>query len=457
MELDQGKVVEPTTSDDRQRGSSPAFEEPQYRESDLLDTSIRKERTGAKWIVGSGVVVILGIGSWLGYRAFLSLPADPVSVTMTPVDRNDLEVTITEAGVVELGGQQSFKAPSDVTVQSVQVEERERVSQGQVLLELRDRALQQRLSDQIVQNRINQLDLERKQEILQERQSRLADAETRLTDSADLLEQGYISEDDFRTDKRAFEDAQSALRDAEVELIKAELQVQQTQINLENIRLELEDNQIISPMDAIVLKVDVKPGDGVEREGRLLSIGDPNQETIRLSLTTLNAAKVGIGMPVRVSIIGPNPDIFAGRIMRVSPQAITGNDNAEQSTVEAEATLNQPSGSLIPGSAVSVDIVLEQRQDALVVPVTAIQRDAPNPYVWVKDADNMARRREVTIGLETLESVEILSGVQEGDEVVTSIPPEADLSPGQPLSTSGSSEMGGEDNVEPRRRQGALE
>ena len=259
-----------------------------------------------------------------------------MAVTLAPVGRADLEDTITESGVVELGGQQTFKAPSDVNVQAVLVEERERVSQGQVLLELRDRALQQRLADQIVENRINQLTYQRQQEILAERQSRLADAASRQQDSEDLLAQGFISEDDFRTDKRAFEDAQSAVRDAEVDLTKADLQVQQDQVTTESIRLQLEDNQIVAPMDAIVLKVEVKPGDGVEREGLLLSIGDPTQETIRLQLATLNAAQVGIGMPVRVSVIGPESDIFAGQIVRVSPQATSIQENAEQATVEAE-------------------------------------------------------------------------------------------------------------------------
>ena len=456
--------MEPTTPEDLQAAAPPPLSGSDFGEAELaessfadfgqLDTPQAKQQAGVKWILGSGVILLVGIGGWLGYQTFWRSPPAPVAVTLAPVGREDLEVSITESGVVELGGQQTFKAPSDVTVQAVLVEERERVSQGQVLLELRDRALQQRLADQIVQNRINQLTYQRQQEILAERQSRLADAASRLQDSEELLAQGFISEDDFRTDQRAFEDAQSAVRDAEVELTKAELQVDQDQVTTESIRLQLEDNQIVSPMAAIVLKVEVKPGDGVEREGLLLSIGDPTQETIRLQLTTLNAAQVGIGMPVRVSVIGPDPEIFEGQIVRVSPQATSIQDNAEQATVEAEARLNDPSGTLIPGSAVSVDVVLNQRSQALVVPVTALQRDAETPYVWVKDANNQARRREVTIGLETLEAVEVLSGLQAGDEIVIAVPPDADLSPGQLLGHP-EAEAGGPATPDRGRPQGA--
>lgn len=427
--------MEPTLPDDLQAASPPSYKPRLDSELDEFDEALIPRNAGIKWLVGSGLVALLGIGGWIGYQAFFKAPPEPLDVMTAPVGRNDLEVSITEAGVVELGGQQTFKAPADVTVQSVLVEERQRVAQGQVLLELRDRSLQKQLEDQRVQNQINQLDLQRKQEILQEKLSRLVDAETRLADSADLLAQGYISQDAYRTDQRAVEDAQSAVRDAQVELTKAQLKVEQDEVSLQTLQLQLEDNQIVAPTDAIVLKVDVKAGDGVEREGRLLSIGDPSRETIRLEMTTLNAAKVAIGMPVRVSVIGPNPEIYAGQIVRVSPQAITDSNNSDQSTVEAEARLNQPSGSLIPGSAVSVDIVLDQRQNVLVAPVSAIRRDLGEPYVWVKDADNTAQRREVTLGLETLEAVEILSGLQEGDEIVVSIPPEVQLSPGQLLDT----------------------
>ncbi|WP_039724795.1 efflux RND transporter periplasmic adaptor subunit [Leptolyngbya iicbica] len=436
----QDNMVESPLPEERPT-ASPAPPAPQPLVEDVDDLDLwaaeakAKRSAGFKWLLASGLVAIVGMGGWRGYRAVSQSSPEAVMVSTAPVSRDDLEVVITEAGVVELGGQQTFKAPRDVTVQAVLVEERQRVAQGQVLLELRDRETEQRLADRAVQARINQLDLQRKQEVVAERRSRVVDAETRLADSTDLLAQGYISEDAFRDDQRALEDARSALRDAEVELTKAEFLVQQDQLTLASLQLELEDNRIVSPMAAIVLKVDVNPGDGVEREGRLLSIGDPTQESIRLELTTLNAAKVALGMPVRVSVIGPNPEVFEGRIVRVSPQAVTEDTNAEQSTVEAEATLNQPSGSLIPGSAVSVDIVLEQRQNALVVPVTAVQRDGESPYVWVRDAANLAQQREVTIGLETLEAVEITSGLQEGDEIVVSIPPEVTLSPGQPLNT----------------------
>ena len=88
-------------------------------------------------------------------------------------------------------------------------------------------------------------------------------------------------------------------------------------------------------------------------------------------------------------MIDPDPQVFNGRISRISPQvASDGNRSSaqgngeQQGTVEAEAVLDEPSnGSLIPGSSVSVEIVLEQRQSVVTVPLAAIQTEGDRQFV----------------------------------------------------------------------------
>jgi HlyD family secretion protein len=142
-------------------------------------------------------------------------------------------------------------------------------------------------------------------------------------------------------------------------------------------------------------------------------------------------------MPVRVSVIGPNPDVYPGRIARISPQALQGENDAanNQAKVEAEAILDRPSGELIPGSAVSVEIVLNQRRDVVAIPLNALHSQGGSDYVWVRDAAGTAQKRTVTVGLQTLESVEILSGLAVGDQLVVSSPADQPLVPGMAIST----------------------
>jgi HlyD family secretion protein len=310
------------------------------------------------------------------------------------------------------------------------------------LLILRDRQLQQQLEDQLVQNQIDANSLKRKREILEERRAKVQEAKTRLYESQKLLQQGFISEDEFRGDREKYETALSSLKDAQIELANAKLTARNNQLKTNNLRVRLADNQLRSPIDAVVLKVEVKPGDGVKQEGRLLTIGDPKQEKVRLQLTTLNAAKVRINMPLRISIIGPNSQVFLGRLSRISPQAVTqssGNSSSsgnDQAKVEAEALLNQPSqGQLIPGSSVSVEIILDERRNVVTIPVTALQTGEKGQFVWVKAADGTAQQRPVRVGLRTIQLAEITLGLKPGDEIVTVLPPDNSLRSGMPLTT----------------------
>jgi HlyD family secretion protein len=394
---------------------------------------------GLGWLVSSGLIALLAVGGWWGYQRYQNQPQAPVSVSVMPVQQDTLEVTVTESGIVELGGQQTFKAPSDVTVEAVLVKERQRVKAGDVLLILRDRGLQRELDTQLVTHQMDQNTLQRQQAIVEEKQQELQEAKAQYQDFQTLFNEGVISENALRGEKDRYDTALYAVRDAQVELENAKLKIQNNQVIINNLRAQLADNKITAPFDAEILKVEVKPGDGVQQEGRLLTIGDPQQETIRLQLSSLNATKVSVNMPVRVSVIGPNPEVYPGRIARISPQALQerneNNAATGQAKVEAEAILDQPSGELIPGSAVSVEIVLNQRRDVAAIPLNALHSEGNSDYVWVRDATGKAQKRLVTGGLQTLESVEILSGLEVGDQVVVSFPADQPLAPGMAIST----------------------
>ena len=402
--------------------------------SDLFDTELieTKHNQGLRWLMTSGLLVIIALAGWWGYTAWQRRTAEPVMVTTISPNRETLENRVDASGTVTLGNQQTLTAPDDVTVEAVLVSERQSVAAGEVLLRLRDRNLEQELDQELIQETILQLDYQRQQEILQERQRDVQRAEERLMESQELAQEGYISEDELDRDSEALETAQSELRAAQIELQKKSLERQKNQANIANIRARMADNNIVAPFDAVILNIDAAPGDGVPREGKLLTIGDPTQEMVRFELMTLDAGKVSVNMPVRVSMIGPNPQDYSGRVVSIAPQAVSeeGNSGSGQAAVQAVALLNQPSGELIPGSSVSVKILIQQQADALSVPLGTIQRDGDTPYVWVVDADSRVQKREVSTGMETLDAIEITSGLEATDRVIANLPPDQELSEG---------------------------
>jgi HlyD family secretion protein len=90
----------------------------------------------------------------------------------------------------------------------------------------------------------------------------------------------------------------------------------------------------------------------------------------------------------------------------------------DKQNVDAKVLLDKPSNTLIPGSLVSVEIVTENQTNEIAVPPEAIQRNKGTPFVWLKDADNQAKKQPVTVGLQGLQQVAITSGLKSGDSLV---------------------------------------
>lgn len=434
---------EPSALDDRPDAQIPAPDQVGLLTDEIWADGPTRQRQGLTWILASGLLLVLGVGGWLGYSAWQRHQVPPVIVTTVPVERQDLETRVDASGVVTLGGQQTLRAPSNVTVEAVEAKESQPVKAGQVLLILRDRSLQNDLDDARIQQRIQQLKLERQQEVVQEKQRDLNRAIDQLAESKALLAEGYISEDAYNTDRNNLETAQSDLRGAQVELETAQLEFQQTQAKITNLETQLGDTRIESPFNGVVLNINVQPGDGVEVQKDLLTIGDPNQEMIQFEMVALDAVKVRVGLPVRVFAIGPNPVKYPGRLVSIAPQAVSESDSgSDQAMVKAMARLDRPSGALIPGSTVSVEIVTNHRPDALSIPLESLQSASDGSYVWVRDDQGKAHKRSVVTGLETLEAVEIVAGLQAGDQVIVNLPPDQPLQEGQSVTTAGENETG---------------
>ncbi|NEO30466.1 MAG: efflux RND transporter periplasmic adaptor subunit [Symploca sp. SIO3C6] len=350
---------------------------------------------------------------------------------------------------------------------------RQKLAEAQEKLVVAQQAL---LNGKLVAIQKQELTLERNREKLVEAQEKLAAEQLELEELETLDEKGFIPKNELRTQQESLRSAQSALRDAqstvatdllELQNLKqqrldeekeirnqvleaqaavknAQLELRTDQGSLKRLKLELQkieqqlqNNVVSAPIDGSILQIMVKNGDGVNRGAKLLTLGDPTQELVSLRLSTLNAARVKVGQKARISVIGPNSQIYQGRVQSLSPQATNSNSgesssSSGQATVAATVLLDQPTGILIPGSQVNVEIVLERKQDVLALSTEAIVHSAPKPFVWVRDEDSNAQKKPVTLGLEGLTSVEITSGVKAGEQVLLP-PPESSLEPGIPV------------------------
>jgi RND family efflux transporter MFP subunit len=126
-----------------------------------------------------------------------------------------------------------------------------------------------------------------------------------------------------------------------------------------------------------------------------------------------DASAISVGRPARIT--GPDGDI-AGKVTVVSPAV-----NPSTTTVEVWVQAPNVGEKLKPGTAVRVAIIAETIQNTIVVPTSALLNgDDGGQKAMVITSDSIAHERKVSVGVRQGARVQILSGLQEGDQVVTS-------------------------------------
>lgn len=400
-----------------------------------LEATPRSFRAIAIWLLG--FAALAGAAGW-GYMRYRGTQTEAVSVPLHTVERSTVELTVTAGGTLALGGQQTLKSPqNEATVEQVLVEVRSVVEAGQPLLVLRDRRNEQEVRSQQVEIQKLQLDLSRNQEKVTEVQQRVNDAVEQFQESQELAAQGFISEDEVREDQTDVDRVRSELKDAQLTVTKTELDIKTASDTLTLLEQQLNDRVVTSPINGVVLEVQVSAGEAIATDTGLLTLGDPNQEIVELQLSTLDAAKVSINQPARVRAIGPDAQDYQGRVVALAPQALSaagggGNSQEGQARVTAKVSLNNASQALIPGSFVSVDIITEQQKDVLVVPPEAVQRNGEQPFVWIRNQRGNAEQQPIELGLQGLDLVAVTNGLSQGDQIAL-VPPTLTITPGMPI------------------------
>jgi membrane fusion protein (multidrug efflux system) len=173
------------------------------------------------------------------------------------------------------------------------------------------------------------------------------------------------------------------------------------------------DYSVAAPWDGVVSKVLVKDGDFVAPRAPLVEMYDPNSLVIRLAVPEAQSTLVFKGMPVKVQMDAYPGKTFEGKISLVYPDLDT-----RMRTRTAEVKLDYPVA-LIPGMFARLQVVIETATDAVVVSGDAVLVMPNGEKVTFILKDGKAQRRVVQTGLEAGGQIQIVSGIQPGETVVT--------------------------------------
>jgi HlyD family secretion protein len=222
----------------------------------------------------------------------------------------------------------------------------------------------------------------------------------------------------------------------------AQAQANAAKAHMDALQVQLSYARVLSPINGVVAERPINVGDIASAGMPVFSIVDISQVRAVANVPVKEAESIRVGRPARVA--GPDGDM-AGAVTVVSPSASAG-----ATTVEVWVQIANAGERLKPGATVRVSIIAETIQNTLVVPASALLNgDEGKQKVMVVTKDSVAHERTVAVGVRQGDRVQILSGVQEGDQVVTSgglgLEDKAKVSIQQPKAEDDDDDSGGDD------------
>ena len=198
----------------------------------------------------------------------------------------------------------------------------------------------------------------------------------------------------------------------------ARLQVEQSRLSLDSARLRLEDATITAPFDGIVVDVVVSEGEFVSPAVPAIELVDVCRFHTDVFIDELDIARVKVGQTVRLELDAFPDEQLIGEVVYV---ADVGTASQGLVTYKVTVDLGDPDLPIKADMTASVKIVVAEHKDVLVIPGRAVRRDSEGRYVELVEGTTL-KRTPVEVGLSGEENVEVLSGLEEGDEIVVQWP-----------------------------------
>lgn len=206
--------------------------------------------------------------------------------------------------------------------------------------------------------------------------------------------------------QRELEEARTARAEAEAALAQAQSAV--------GAAASLEGRTVVrAPFSGVVAKRLHNPGDIVEpgASDPILRLINPKSLQVVAAVPLAALARVIPGKSA--VIIGPGrEDGDPGKVLTRPAQVDPGSATAEVRVAFTEPT------TLPAGAVVRIEILAEERTQALVIPAASLVHDGDETFVMVAGADNKAHKRAVKTGLRSRQMIEITSGLAAGDRVI---------------------------------------
>jgi len=180
-------------------------------------------------------------------------------------------------------------------------------------------------------------------------------------------------------------------------------------------RAALSYSEIRSPINGVVTDRPQYAGELAAANQPLMTLMDLSKLIAKAHVSRVEAASLKVGDPAEVRTAGVD-DAIHGRVSLVSPALDPGS-----TTVEIWVEVVKPDARLKPGMTVQLSMVAKTVKDALVVPASAVFKNADGAdYVMVAGSDEHAHQKNVKVGVRNGDRVQIVSGLDAAEKVIVS-------------------------------------
>ncbi|MBE9112937.1 efflux RND transporter periplasmic adaptor subunit [Nodosilinea sp. LEGE 07298] len=389
-------------------------------------------RTPPRW---SGILLGLGAGVLLtlvgtrllgGREAAPPEPAETASVatqtvTVDPATPATVADTLAINGTVQAIDLLSI-APqaSGLQIRQILVREGNAVSAGQAIATLDDATLQADLRQAQAQLTVSQAQVSQQQASLAQAQASLAESQSNLARIQSLADRGAVSQQELTRQRTETANARESVSLARAEVQSAEAGVRSQQAAIDRLQTQLTQTTVRAPVAGVVAERLATVGDVSAPSSPIVTLIENNQLELAAEVPQAQLDRVAIGAPVAITSNADSRVQLQGTVQSINPVV-----DAATRVATVNVTL-PPNDLLRPGIFLRGEVTTSSRQ-GLTIPAVALQ---PQPdgttQVFVLGEGNVVEARTVELGNriaangDTAARVEVLQGLQSGEQVVTS-------------------------------------
>ncbi|MGV3003010.1 efflux RND transporter periplasmic adaptor subunit [Vibrio sp. E150_018] len=368
-----------------------------------------------RWILIVAIPLI-GAAGWFYFGK--SEPA-PMYAT-EKVQRGDIENTVLANGMLQAAKLVNVGAQVSGQIQNLAVSLGDEIKEGDLIAQIDSLTQQNSLKE--AQASLDSLNAQ-----YRAKQAQIKQAQYEYKRQKGML----AAEASSRAD---YESAEATLAIYQADLAQLTAEIEKAKINVDSAEVDLGYTTISAPMNGTVVYTSVETGQTVnanQTTPTIIELAQLDTMTIKAQISEADVIHVQPGQTAYFSILGqPNKKYQSTlRAIEPGPTIMTGDDS-QLAVTDSDAIyynalfdVKNPKGVLRIGMTAQVSIILNESKDALLVPAQVLKKaQGKDEFMVPVLENNEVVRKPVTVGINNKVNAEILSGLEEGDEVIVGMP-----------------------------------